>query len=73
MNYPPPENKSPDVVISVQTTAETAHLYRYVASFICQQSFKKGVVQSNARVVLMVITIPFMRPQNQARRWDLVV
>ncbi|KAL1986227.1 hypothetical protein VTN96DRAFT_6742 [Rasamsonia emersonii] len=28
VNYPPPEGKTPDVVFSVQTGPETAHLYR---------------------------------------------
>jgi hypothetical protein len=30
-NYPPPEGKKPDAVVSHQTNAESALLYRYVA------------------------------------------
>jgi len=30
VNYPPPEGKKPDAVHTLQTTKESAHLYRYV-------------------------------------------
>lgn len=30
VNYPPPEGKKPDTVHTLQTTKESAHLYRYV-------------------------------------------
>lgn len=32
VNYPPPEGKQPDASHVLQTTAETAHLYRSVYS-----------------------------------------
>ena len=31
VNYPPPEGKNPDAVHTLQTTKESAHLYRYDA------------------------------------------
>ena len=30
VNYPPPEGKQPDATHVLQTTAESAHLYRFV-------------------------------------------
>ncbi len=30
VNFPPPEGKKPDAVHTLQTTKESAHLYRYV-------------------------------------------
>jgi peroxisomal enoyl-CoA hydratase 2 len=32
-NFPPPKGKEPDAVVSHQTTAESALLYRYVSNY----------------------------------------
>lgn len=37
VNFPPPEGKNPDAAHVVQTSNETAHLYRYVEARMHRQ------------------------------------
>lgn len=65
VNYPPPEGKKPDAVHTLQTTKESAHLYRYVAS-----SAGNVTILINQED-LMGTTIHFMPLQSQGTEWGL--
>jgi peroxisomal enoyl-CoA hydratase 2 len=63
-NFPPPQGKTPDAVVTHQTTAESALLYRY-ANF---NSLWFGTGNLTFED-LMAITILSTPPQSRVRRW----
>jgi peroxisomal enoyl-CoA hydratase 2 len=63
-NFPPPQGKKPDAVVSHQTTPESALLYRYANSHVMLYG-----TEMLTSVDSMVITILSMPHQNLARIW----
>ena len=63
-NFPPPQGKKPDAVVSHQTTAESALLYRYVNFSLLAYRVRSLILLGS-----MAITILYMPHPNQARKW----
>jgi len=67
-NFPPPQGKKPDAVVSHQTTPESALLYRYgISNYPCTLILKLTNAGST------VITIPSMPLQSRVKRWASAV
>jgi peroxisomal enoyl-CoA hydratase 2 len=67
-NFPPPQGKKPDAVVSHQTTPESALLYRY-EHYNCLLTWILKLKNADSTV----ITILSMPRRNQDRRWASAV